>query len=790
MRFRVLGPLEVWAGEPRTWCAVGAPKWRALLAVLLARRGQLVSIDQLVEEIWGQEPPAHARKLVSLYVLRLRRLLADPAGGLLVTRSPGYLLRCGAGEVDAGVFETMLAAGRRELSAGRAGPAAGTLSAAAGLWRGAALADVPQGPLLGAEAARLGELRLQATQLRIEADLGCGREDSAVAELRALVTEHRLQEGLWGLLIRALAGVGRRAEAEEAYAQARQVIGEELGAEPGRDLRELHRMLLAGEDLKPSATAEAAATSAGGNGLDGPSAMPGPVAALAEPVCQLPPDVADFTGRSEECAGLAEVIAPAEGRIAVPVAVVSGQPGVGKTALALHVAHRLRGMFPDGQLFVALAGASPRPRQAGEVLGEMLQALGVAPAWVPDATEQRAALFRSRLAGRAVLVVADDAASSAQVLPLLPGTAGCAVIVTSRTRLAGLGGARLFLLDCLGHDEAVEMLGRIADPRRVAAEPRAAAALVAACGQLPLALRIAGARLAARPSLPVAKVASLIGDERRRLDELAIGELAVRARIAPSYAALDERAQRAFRRLGLLGPHDFAPWVTAALLAEADAGDVIDVLEGNSLLTPTGVDATGEVRYRMHGLLRDYAAELAAGEPREDIAAALDRMLAGYTELAYLACQQLPSLASSPPPGRHHGAAVVAEDVAARLTARPLAWFTCERLNLLTATEFARASGRHQLAARLASCQLSFQHFQNRADASQAASPPLDPLSPALYQVHGVTDRVLDVTMGSNTHHSVPGYCAGPGDDLPSATGTGARAPASVTAPTRLQLRR
>jgi DNA-binding SARP family transcriptional activator len=757
--------LEVWVGEPGTWCAVDAPKWRALLAVLLARRGQPVSIDQLVREIWGQEPPAHARKLVSLYVLRLRRLLADPAGGWLVTRSPGYLLRCGAGDVDAGVFETMVAAGRRELDAGRLGPAADTLSAATALWRGAVLADVPQGPLLRAEGARLGELRLQAIQLRIEADLGCGREDSAVAELRALVTEHRLQEGLWGLLVRALAGAGRRAEAEQAYAQARQAIGEELGAEPGRELRELHRLLLAGEDLRPSVAARPSASSTAGNHATGASSS-GPD--LHEPVCQLPPDVDDFTGRSAECAQLTELLSPAEGRTSVPVAVVSGQPGVGKTALALHVAHhRLRGIFADGQLFAKLAGASSRPREPGDVLGEMLQALGTDPASLPETTEQRAALFRSRLAGRAVLLVADDAASPAQVLPLLPGTAGCAVIVTSRIRLAGLGGAQLFVLDCLGRDEAVEMLGRIVGARRVAAERRAAAGLVAACGQLPLAVRIAGARLATRPLLPVAKVASLISDERRRLDELAIGGLAVRARIAASYAALDERAKRAFRLLGLLGPPDFAPWVIAALLAETDAADVIDILEENSLLTPTGIDATGEARYRMHGLLRDYAAEVAAKEPPNEVAAALDRLLTGYTELARLAHQRLPSLALVSP-DRHNSAAVVAEDVAARLTARPAAWFVCERLNLPAAIKLARASGRHQIAARLASCVPAFQLLQNRADHARADQP----LGRPMHQLHDTADGVVDGIDGGHTGRSAPGYSAGPGNVLPSGTGT------------------
>jgi hypothetical protein len=259
--------------------------------------------------------------------------------------------------------------------------------------------------------------------------------------------------------------------------------------------------------------------------------------------------------------------------------------------------------------------------------------------------------------------------------------------------------------------------------------------------------------------------------------------------MAQSYASLDERARRAFRRLGLLGPHDFAPWVVAALLAEKDAEDVIDVLEGNSLLAPVGIDATGEGRYRLHDLLREYAAELVAGDPREDIAAALGRLLAGYAELAGLACQRLPSPAFFPSPSRQHGAAVVAVDVAARLTARPAAWFTCERLNLLTAIKLAGGLGRHRLAARLASCQLAFQLFQSRAVA-QAGGHPRGGLGPASRQIPGPTDGVPDVPQGSHTSRGVPRYPAGPSYDLPSGSGAVASASPFVTALTGVHGRR
>jgi DNA-binding SARP family transcriptional activator/tetratricopeptide (TPR) repeat protein len=744
VRFRILGPLEIWTGEPGSWCAIGAPKWRALLGVLLARHGEVVAVDRLVDEIWGQRPPAHARKLVNVYALRLRRLLGDPAGGLLATRSPGYLLRCGDRDVDACLFEAGVAAGRRELAAGRAEEAAELLSAAIRLWRGAPLADVPPGPIVRAEVNRLAEARLDALRLRIEADLGCGRHKAAVTDLRGLVTEHRLSEAMWGLLLRALAGAGRQAEALEAYAQARQVIGEELGTEPGEDLRDLHRRLLAGENLTARAGAGFAAASARGtapasaaasargtapagsaasafttapDAITATTEVPEPPPSQDAPVCQLPPDVTDFTGRALECAGLTELLAPVHGRTAVPVAVISGPPGAGKTALALHVAHSLRKVFPHGQLFAPLGGASALPREPGEVLGELLRALGVGPTAIPETLEQRAALFRSRLAGRAVLVVADDAASLAQVRPLLPGTAGCAVMVTSRDRLAGLCGAGSFPLDPLGHDEAVEMLGRIVGTGRVAAEPQAADSLVAACGRLPLAVRIAAAKLAARPWWPVSKVANLVADERRRLDELAVGDLEVRASVAPSYEALDESARRAFRLLGLLGPHDFAAWVVAALLGEPDADDVIDVLVDKSLLTPAGVDGTGQPRYRLHDLLRDYAAErVAADEPGPDRDAALDRVLTGLLELAGLADRGLPRLALFPAQARLTGRTILPEHVASRLTADPLAWFTAERLNLLTAVSQACARQRRHLAAQLASYQSTFHYFHNRVD--------------------------------------------------------------------------
>jgi DNA polymerase III delta prime subunit len=345
-------------------------------------------------------------------------------------------------------------------------------------------------------------------------------------------------------------------------------------------------------------------------------------------VFQLPAAPADFTGRVAESQRLTGVLTAGTDRPGVPLVVVSGPPGVGKTSLALLAAHTVRGQFGDGQLWVDLAGTSVRPRDPAEVLGELLHALGVPAAQVPPDLDGRAACYRSRLAGQRVLVMADDAAAAAQVRPLLPGTVGSAMVVTSRSRLEGLDGAHLLPVDAMTAEEAVGLLARIAGEDRVAAERSAAAALAQACAGLPLALRITGAKLAARPTWPLSAMADKMSRAPNRLRELEWAEVSVRASIASSYEALPERLRRAFRLLALLGPADFAEWTVAALLGEPQAADVVAELESRSLLIAVGVDATGEPRFRLHDLLRDFAAEqleLAVG-PAADHEAALRRM--------------------------------------------------------------------------------------------------------------------------------------------------------------------
>jgi transcriptional regulator with XRE-family HTH domain len=327
---------------------------------------------------------------------------------------------------------------------------------------------------------------------------------------------------------------------------------------------------------------------------------------------QLPRDVDDFTGRYETLVRVRDHLATECGGAptSVPVCVVAGMAGVGKTTLAVHVAHQLGARFRDGQFFVDLHGTGARPLEANEVLGELLRPLGLPGAGVPGNVDQRATLWRGHLAGRRALVVLDDVATEAQIRHVLPGTPGCGVLITSRTRLAGLDGAKLIGLDLLPADQAMQLLARIAGPDRIGSQRAAAEAIVRFCAGLPLAVRLAGARLTARPHWPVQRLVELLADERRRLDELAVGDREVRASLALSYRSLGDRERRAFRLLGLIDAADFAPVVAAALLdtTVAEAGEALDRLVDAQLLQalPEHADHT---RYRFHDLVRIFARE-------------------------------------------------------------------------------------------------------------------------------------------------------------------------------------
>src|SRR5215469_2441662 len=708
VRFRILGPLEVWTGQD--WDGIGAPKWRALLAALLLNQGQAVSSDRLLAELWGDEAPDRAANLISVYVLRLRRVIGDPEGRVLITRAPGYQLLLDPGDLDAGRFEDLAGQGRKALAAGVFQRAAEILAEALGLWRGRALADVPSSALVTAEAGRLEESRLAALELRIEADVGCGLHAQLIPELHRLLSDQPLREGLWSLLIRALDGAGRHAEALAAYGQARQVIADELGVDPGAELQRLYYEMLTADRIPGRGPAGRPPGSTAGPSpfpvAPGPEPVPRPARGPSRRVpAQLPADVPDFTGRDASLNRLRGLMAQARSKDnpAVTVAVVVGAPGLGKSALAVHAAHGMRHDFPGGQLYASLLGGSAHPVPSDEVLARFLRDLGVDGARIPVDAEERAAMYRTRLAERQMLIVLDDAREAAQIRPLLPGTGSCAVIVTSRHRLHDLVGSQLVDLDVLDDREAAELFTRIIGTERAGAEPGPVRDVLAVCAGLPLAIRIAGARLTARRGWSVRTLADRLADQRRRMDELAAGDLAVRAAFQVSFDALHRPANRdgidparVFRLLGVwLGP-SIGLQAAAALIGEPGefVADALEVLVDVNLLESPAPD-----RYRLHDLLRVYAAERAeADEPTQAIEEAVRRLLGWYLRSADAAAGVVsPHSNRVPLEPAEPGYEPLRFDTAERA----LDWCDEERANLVAATRQAAASGMHDIAWKL-----------------------------------------------------------------------------------------
>ena len=707
MRFRLLGPLEVRAGDD--WRGIGAPKWRSVLAALLINPGQIVAADTLISEVWRDAPPARAANLISIYVLRLRRLMDAADSALLVTRAPGYQLRVAAEDTDALLFEALVRQGRRAFADGDPQGAARQLTEALALWHGRPLADVPPTPLVEAEAERLTELRLGADELRITAELACGGHDQAVAEIRRLLADYPLREGLWLLLMRALDGAGRHAEALEVYGRARDAISEQLGVDPGAELRQFHAELLAKDSAGLTGTISAGTVPTPG-GTTPPETPPGIGGLPAPPYppspAQLPADVADFTGRDEQVKRLCDLLSgpgASNDPGAVRIAVVAGAGGLGKTSLAVHAAHRVRRRFPDGQLYVDLLGATPVPLPPGDVLARFLRDLGVDGRDIPVDEDERAARYRTTLARRRMLVVLDNARDAAQVRPLLPGTASSAVLVTTRSRMPDLASTKLVDLNVLDDDEALKLFVKVVGEERPAAEPEATAELLDACAGLPLAIRICAARLATRSGWTVQAMADRLRDVHRRLDEMRAGDLAVRASFQVSFASLpastDARGidpARAFCLLGLWQGPGISAAAAAALFGvpQYSAEDALEVLVDTHLLESTAPD-----RYRFHDLLRVYAAERAEADlSAAERDAAVTRLLEWYMQSADAAATaMLPHRYNIP----LNSAAADLPPLGFAAAEEALAWYDSESANLVAATRQAAASGRHEIAWRL-----------------------------------------------------------------------------------------
>jgi DNA-binding SARP family transcriptional activator len=700
MQVRLLGPVELWDG--RRPVPIG-PRARIVLATLAINAGRVVSVHRLITAVWPDRPPATATAQIQACVSELRRALAGigvtAARELIVTAPPGYLLQASPDQVDVLEFEQNLTDARTAAEDGDPKRAAALLREALTLWRGPALEGFPG---LAAPATRLEERRLSAIEERAEADLSLGRGSDLVPELTALAAEHPLRERLRALLMLALLRAGRRSAALEVYQDARRTLIGELGLEPGPELRRAQQAVLVDdESAAPSAERE-------------PAAAPRPIVTGRSP---LPPDIADFTGRRKQAAQAVDAITGMpEPRAAVPVVAITGRAGVGKTTLAVHVAHRLRGRF-DGRLYVNLDGSDPAPAEPGEVLGRLLRRLGIEGAAIPDDLDERAESYRARLDGQLVLLVLDNAADERQVRPLLPGSPSCAVIVTSRRHLTGLPGAVQIELDAFDSAQATELLGRVAGMERVAAEPAAGERISLLCDRLPLALRIAAARLAAKPHWSLDRLAHRLADERRRLDELTHGDLEVRGSIGLSYQGLSPPARRAFRLLGLLDAPDFAGWAAAALMdvGVPEAEELIEELIDARLLEVAGRDETGQTRYRFHDLVRVYARERAkAEETMPDRHAAARRALSGWLTLAEAAEQRLANPYFAPlygdTPRRAFDDATMAV-----LLADPIAWFEAEQAAVVAAVRQTRRTAMTGLCWELAAAMLPY--FELRGDA-------------------------------------------------------------------------
>ena len=688
MKFKILGPLEIVVGSERL--ELGGTRQEIVVATLLLSANRVVTLDRLLEAIYGEDLPPTSRSQAQISISSLRRLFASRSRDAIIsTRAHGYVIQVDSGRLDSQLFDELVAAARAARDANHLDQAVACYRDALRLWRGPAL-DGIDSQLIRVAASRLDEQRIATIEDRINLELDLGRHHELVGELAELVEEFPLREQLRGQLMLALYRGDRTAEALQVYRQARRAMIDELGIEPGERLQQLeHAILTCDPALEPPAE---------------------PI--RIQPVKQqvpslLPTDIADFTGRTEEISQIHQRLIGGTGeeaRGAVPVVVIVGKGGVGKTSIAVHASHGVAGHFPDGQLFADLHGGASHPVGRMQVLERFLRALGVPGSYIPGGLDERAEVYRNLLGDRKVLVVLDDAVGESQVSPLLPGSGAAAVIITSRRRLAGLAGATHIEVNVFDADKSLDLLARIAGDVRVRTQSQAAAEVAEHCGHLPLALRIAGARLSARPHWSIQQLVERLADETRRLDELRHGDIGIRPSISLTYDSASEQARQLFRRLALLDLPVFSGWLSAALLdlPLAQAEDLLDDLVNAQLIETWGSGSGVHCQYRFHDLIRVFARErLAAEEPAAERKAALERALGALLFLAEQAnCRHYggdyvglhSDAVRWPLPGR----------LVEELVRDPMSWYDRERVALVLGVRQAAQAGFVELCWSLA----------------------------------------------------------------------------------------